>query len=152
MKARTYIPPVYSDERGYFKEACNNFPDFKPVQANQSKSKKGVIRGLHYQKDTAKLVWVAHGSILDVALDPETGEHISAYLSADNHVQMYVPPNYAHGFQALEDDTVVCYLMDKSYNKETEGGYNPEFIDWPLKDYIISDKDRDADRFLSKRS
>jgi len=139
-----FTPDVYEDDRGYFKETLNKYQLFKPVQANQSISKKGVIRGLHYQKDTAKLVWVARGSIYDVAVDPETGETVEIELTADNHKQLFVPANFAHGFQALEDDTVVCYLMDKPYNQRTEGGYNPRYIDWPLADQIVSDKDAKA--------
>ncbi len=149
MKPQIIQPTVYEDDRGYFKETFNAHVDFHPVQANQSKSKRGVIRGLHYQKDTAKLVWVAKGSVLDVAVDPKTGEVTSEILTSDNHKQMYVPPNYAHGFQSLEDDTVVCYLMDKPYNKETEGGYNPDLVDWPLKEQIISEKDKNADKLLT---
>lgn len=137
-------PDVYEDDRGYFKETLNKYMSFIPVQANQSISKKGVIRGLHYQKDTAKLVWVAKGSIYDVAVDPDTHEHIGVELTADNHKQLLVPANFLHGFQALEDDTVVCYLMNQPYNQKTEGGYNPDLVDWPLKEKIISNKDRDA--------
>jgi len=145
MKPRVIEPTVYSDNRGYFKETCKELEGFAPLQANQSKSKKGVIRGLHYQADTAKLVWVARGSIYDVAVNPETGETVGQTLSADNHKQLYVPANWAHGFQALEKDTVVCYLMDRIYNPASEGGYNPSFIKWPLKKQIISEKDRNAE-------
>lgn len=151
MRAKVIIPKVYEDDRGYFKETYKDLEGFIPVQANQSLSKKGVIRGLHYQKDTAKLVWVARGSVLDVALDPKTGEWISEILSAENHKQMYVPPNYAHGFQALEDNTVACYLMDKKYDPDTEGGFNPLSIDvdWPIEEHLISDKDKNAPEFRS---
>lgn len=144
-----FTPDVYEDGRGYFKETLNKYMDFNPVQANQSISAKGVVRGLHYQKDTAKLVWVAKGSILDVAVDPETGKHVEVELSDKNHKQLYVPPNYSHGFQALEDDTIVCYLMDKPYNQKTEGGYNPDLIKWPLTP-ILSEKDKSARQFPGK--
>jgi dTDP-4-dehydrorhamnose 3,5-epimerase len=145
-----FTPDVYSDDRGYFTETLNKWQGFKPVQANQSLSKKGVIRGLHYQKDTAKLVWVAKGSIYDVAVDPETGETVEVELTAENHKQLLVPVNFAHGFQALEDETVVCYLMDKPYNQRTEGGYNPNYIDWPLEEKTISDKDTNAPELFGK--
>lgn len=142
-----FTPDVFEDERGFFSETLNKHFDFKPVQANMSESKKGVVRGLHYQKDTAKLVWVAKGSIMDVAVDPDTGEWVGATLSADNHKQLLVPANFLHGFQALEDDTVVCYLMDKFYDQKAEGGYNPESIDWPILEMIISEKDMSAQNY-----
>lgn len=142
-------PDVYEDDRGYFKETCNPHTNFMPVQGNQSISKKGVIRGLHYQPGAAKLVWVAKGSVYDMVLDPETGEQCAVILSDNNHRQIYVPPGYAHGFQAMEDDTVVCYLMDDYYNPDTEGGYNPEPFDWPIRERIISDKDKNAPKFRS---
>lgn len=142
-----FTPDVYGDYRGYFKETLNKYMNFTPVQANQSISEKGVIRGLHYQKFTAKLVWVAKGSIYDVAVDPETGHWVGETLTADNHKQLLVPADFLHGFQALEDDTVVCYLMDQPYNQKTEGGYRPDYVEWPLKDQIISDKDKSADQF-----
>jgi dTDP-4-dehydrorhamnose 3,5-epimerase len=142
-----FTPDVYADDRGYFKETLNKYMNFTPVQANQSISKKGVIRGLHYQEGTAKLVWVAKGSIYDVAVDPETGDWVGVELSDTNHRQLLVPANFLHGFQALEDDTIVCYLMDQPYNQKTEGGYNPGLVEWPLKEQIISDKDRNAHSF-----
>ena len=142
-----FTPDVYEDERGWFKETLNQYQNFLPVQANQSISKKGVVRGLHYQRETAKLVWVVKGSIYDVALDPETGNWHGEILSDKNHKQLFCPANYSHGFQALEDDTIVCYLMDQYYDAKTEGGYNPEFIQWPLVEKIISEKDKDAHQF-----
>lgn len=144
-----FTPDVYEDDRGFFSETANKWHNFKPAQANMAQSKKGVIRGLHYQKDTAKLVWVAKGSIHDVAVDPETGESFEIELSDKNHKQLLIPANFAHGLQALEDDTVVCYLMDKPYNPKTEGGYNPNYIDWPLEDKIISEKDSNAPELYS---
>lgn len=142
-----FSPDVYEDGRGYFKETLNKYQDFFPVQANQSVSKKRVVRGLHYQDNTAKLVWVAKGSIYDVALNMGTGEYIGVELTADNHEQLLIPAGYAHGFQALEDDTVVCYLMDEYYDPVNEGGYNPEIVSWPLPNPIISYKDKNADQF-----
>src|SRR4051812_46260758 len=106
-------PTVYTDERGYFKETLNTsklqIMNGPILQSNQSLSRKGVIRGLHYQHPgVSKLVWVAHGSIYDVAYNLQTGEYHGETLSAENGQQMLTPMGYAHGFQALEDDTVVC--------------------------------------------
>lgn len=144
-------PDVFSDDRGYFAETLGSYHNFIPVQTNQSKSKKGVIRGMHYQKGTAKLVWVARGSIYDVALNPVTKEWVGRKLTADNHEQLYVPADFAHGFQALEDDTIVCYAMDHFYSAKDEGGYNPLTcgFDWPIKEAILSDKDKNALNFHS---
>jgi dTDP-4-dehydrorhamnose 3,5-epimerase len=131
---------VRVDERGYFKEVHRG--DFK--QANQSFSKKGVVRGLHYQEpQVTKLVWVTSGKIYDVIFNLETGEHTGKILSADNHQSMLVPKGYAHGFQALED-SVVCYLVSEEYNPSGDRGINPSIVDWPLKEQIISKKDREA--------
>lgn len=141
-----FTPDVYEDDRGFFMETLNKYMDFNPVQANMSKSKKGVIRGLHHQWGVAKLVWVAKGSIYDVAYDPDTQQYVGGLLSADNHKQLFIPHTMFHGFQALEDDTIVCYLMDDFYNQKSERGLNPERVkEWPLKEQIISDKDRNAD-------
>lgn len=147
-KAYLVTPDVYEDERGYFKETCNQFMDFAPVQSNTSFSKKGVIRGLHAQTSTAKLVWVVRGSIFDVVFDSETGKWEGIELSATNHKQLLIPGGKYHGFQALEDDTVVCYMMSMYYDPSYEHALNPEIIDWPLEEQIISGKDRNADKFL----
>ena len=143
-------PDVYKDDRGYFKETLNQHMRFEPKQSNQSVSKKGVIRGLHSQMGAAKLVWVAKGSIYDVAF--ADGKWVGVELSADNHKQLYIPSHIYHGFQALEDDTVVCYLMSDYYDSHLEHAYNPlsAGIDWPLAEKIISEKDRNAYKFLSK--
>lgn len=148
--ATIFTPDVYKDERGLFTETFNSYyPDFKPVQANYSVSKKGTIRGLHYGILGAwKLVWVVKGSIFDVAFNRYTGEWIGEILSAENHKQLLVPSNCAHGFQALEDDTIVCYLQDVLFKDTLDKGYCPlDIIDWPLKDYVVSDKDKNADKF-----
>lgn len=139
-------PDVYEDDRGFFMETLNKYMDFSPMQANMSRSKKGVIRGLHMQLGTAKLVWVAKGAIYDVAYDPSTQQYVGGILSSKNHKQMYVPHGFYHGFQALQNDTVVCYLMDDFYDNKTEHGINPSRVkEWPLKEQIISDKDANAD-------
>lgn len=141
-----FTPDVYEDDRGYFIETLNKYMDFYPAQANMSKSKKGVIRGLHHQLGTAKLVWVAKGSIYDVAYDPKRKQYVAGLLSAENHKQLFVPKDFYHGFQALEDDTIVCYLMDNYYDQDKEHGLNPNRVTtWPVKKKIISDKDNSAD-------
>lgn len=142
-------PDVYIDERGYFKETCSPYMNFVPAQGNQSYSHKGVIRGLHEQDGAAKLVWVVKGSIYDVVFNLETGKWDAVALTAENHKQLFVPENMYHGFQALEDDTIVCYMMSMYYDPNFEHSINPEFIDWPLKRYILSEKDKNADKLLS---
>lgn len=145
---KIFTPDIYEDERGYFSETFNQHYYFKPLQANMSVSKKGVIRGLHYQAGgVEKLVWVAKGSIYDVAFDRDTGKYFSVELSADNHKQLLVPASCAHGFQALEDDTVVCYLQDIPHSDRGDMGINPLIIDWPLGEYTISQKDQNAAKF-----
>ncbi len=154
---------VFEDSRGYFFESFNQqtFEKFTGlnvsfVQDNQSKSSKGVLRGLHFQQGEhaqAKLVRVLQGKVLDVAVDirpgsPTFGQHIAVELTAENRLQFFVPRGFAHGFIVLEDDTVFFYKCDNFYNKASEGGlmYNDADlnIDWILKEeeLILSDKDR----------
>lgn len=155
-------PQVFEDQRGYFVETFNN-QNFKAkvgidvhfVQDNESKSSKGVLRGLHYQRDEhsqAKLVRVVKGKVLDVAVDIREksstfGKHIAVELSGDNKRQLFVPRGFAHGFVVLEDDTIFSYKCDNLYNKPFEAGiiFNDPMldIDWklPEKDLIISEKD-----------
>lgn len=135
----------YTDSRGYFTEIAR--ADIK--QVNQSFSKRGVIRGLHLQSPAVtKHVWVAKGRIYDVAFNPETGKHVAEVLSDDNHKTLTVPKGWAHGFQALED-SVILYAMDGEYNKDGDMAINPlsAGIEWPLDEYIISDKDKNAPSF-----
>lgn len=155
-------PNIFKDERGYFYESFNSVQfknetglniDF--VQDNQSKSNKGVLRGLHYQVGEhaqAKLVRVLQGSVQDIAVDlrknsPTFGKYFSIVLSAENHKQLFVPRGFAHGFLVLEDNTIFSYKCDNFYNKESEGGlmYNDKTIDikWELSEnqYILSEKD-----------
>ena len=155
-------PKVFEDERGYFFESFNqktfetetgikiNF-----VQDNQSKSSKGVLRGLHFQKNEhaqAKLVQVIKGKVLDVCVDirkesPTFGKHFSLILDDIDRKQLYIPRGFAHGFVVLEDDTIFCYKCDNFYNKEAESGilFNDEDlkIDWgfPKEILLISQKD-----------
>jgi dTDP-4-dehydrorhamnose 3,5-epimerase len=157
---------VFGDDRGFFVETYNkeryikNGIDVEFVQDNLSKSVKGVLRGLHFQKPPfaqGKLVQVISGSVLDVAVDirrgSETfGKWVSVELSEKNKKQFWIPEGFAHGFVALEDDTIFSYKCTNLYNKESEGAImwndNDLDIDWQLEKYginepIISDKDRE---------
>ncbi|MGB1019247.1 MAG: dTDP-4-dehydrorhamnose 3,5-epimerase [Chitinophagales bacterium] len=155
-------PNIFKDDRGYFYESFNAETFNKEtglninfVQDNQSKSNKGVLRGMHYQTGEhaqAKLVRVLQGSVQDVAVDlrkdsPTFGKHFSIILTAENHKQLFVPRGFAHGFLVLEDETIFAYKCDNFYNKESEGGliYNDETIaiNWELEteDFILSEKD-----------
>jgi len=155
-------PKIFEDERGYFFESFNAEQFNKEtglnvnfVQDNQSKSNKGVLRGLHYQVGEhaqAKLVRVLQGSVQDVAVDlrknsPTFGKHFSIVLSAENNKQLFVPRGFAHGFLVLEDNTIFAYKCDNFYNKESEGGmiYNDNTINikWELgqNEYVLSEKD-----------
>jgi dTDP-4-dehydrorhamnose 3,5-epimerase len=155
------IPLVFEDERGYFFEAYNKSKleqlgiqiDF--VQDNQSFSKKGTLRGLHYQNPPfpqTKLVRVLEGEIMDVAVDLRKdsstfGKHFGIILSSDNKKQLLVPRGFAHGFSVLSETAVVQYKCDQYYNKESEGGIrydDPTLnIDWgmDLASAIVSEKD-----------
>ncbi len=159
-------PRVFEDERGYFFESWNEelfndlaIPnDFK--QDNQSKSVKGVLRGLHFQCNPhgqAKLVRVITGSVLDVAVDlrkdsPTYGKSYKAILSDKNKTMLYIPVGFAHGFLTLEDNTVFSYKCSNLYNKEAEGSLRWDDadlrIDWELStEPILSDKDAIAPLF-----
>ncbi|UKM65584.1 dTDP-4-dehydrorhamnose 3,5-epimerase [Flavobacteriaceae bacterium GSB9] len=163
-------PKIFEDERGYFFEAFNEkifkektgiIPNF--VQDNQSKSNKGVLRGLHFQTGKyaqAKLVRVVKGSVLDVCVDVREnsstyGKHFSLILDDKKHQQLYVPRGFAHGFVVLEDDTVFSYKCDNFYNKSSESGiiYNDKTlnIDWgvPEENLIVSEKDKCLPTFKS---
>jgi dTDP-4-dehydrorhamnose 3,5-epimerase len=154
---------VHGDARGYFVETFNQ-RDFKAatgldiefVQDNQSKSSKGVLRGLHMQRGSsaqAKLVRVLAGSVLDVAVDlrkgsPSFGQHFTIELTAENHKQFFVPAGFAHGFVVLSESATFFYKVDKFYEPGNEVGimYNDVDlnIDWKLADneLILSDKDK----------
>lgn len=154
-------PTIFEDTRGYFFEAYNEALFHKNgirahfVQDNQSKSSKGVIRGLHYQQTPyaqAKLVRVLLGTILDVAVDirkgsPTFGQHIALELSAENNRQLFIPAGFAHGFSVLSPTAVVMYKCDQLYHKQSEGGIrfnDPELgIDWMVgeQEQTVSDKD-----------
>jgi dTDP-4-dehydrorhamnose 3,5-epimerase len=156
-----FEPAVYKDERGYFFESYNEQTFHQHgvtnrfVQDNQSFSKYGVIRGLHYQLDPhpqTKLVRVLQGRILDVAVDirqgsPTFGKYVSVELSSDNKRQLLVPRGFAHGFSVLSETAEVSYKCDGLYSKSSEGGIrydDPQLkIDWqiPQDKVIVSSKD-----------
>ena len=155
-------PTVHADARGYFKESynLNDFEEFLPgvrfVQDNESKSTRGVLRGLHFQKAPhaqAKLIWVIQGSIWDVAVDirPESRtfkQFTFAELTANNHHQLFVPRGFAHAFLVLSDMAIVQYKTDNFYEKAADGGihaHDPDLnIPWPLpqEQHLLSTKDR----------
>jgi dTDP-4-dehydrorhamnose 3,5-epimerase len=162
-------PKVFEDERGTFSETFNAEDFLKQtgldvafVQDNESISKYGVVRGLHFQSGAhgqAKLVRVVKGRVLDVVVDlrkgsPSFGESFSIVLSGENKKQLFVPRGFAHGFSVLEDDTVFAYKCDRCYNKQSERGivYNDATlaIDWHLSgdDMIVSKKDLELPTFL----
>ena len=154
-------PRVFADERGYFFESFNeltfkqNNIDFNWVQDNQSSSKYGVIRGLHFQKPPfaqTKLIRVLQGEILDVVVDlrhasKTFGQSYSILLSSQNHLQLLIPKGFAHGFSVLSETADVMYKCDELYNKESESGIlfnDPKLgIDWKVDadKMVVSSKD-----------
>ena len=156
-------PTVHGDSRGYFMESfrqdlLNDFLGYEInfVQDNESKSSKGVLRGLHYQlppSAQAKLVRVIEGRVLDVAVDirqssPTFGQYVSKELSSDNHHQLFIPRGFAHGFVVLSQSAVFAYKVDNYYSPNDDRGIafdDPEIdIDWVLKsdELQLSDKDK----------
>ena len=128
-------PVVHKDSRGYFVETYNEEDmrkagfDFRFVQDNQSSSSKGVLRGLHFQKQypQTKLVRVIRGAVFDVAVDlrigsPTYGQYHGEILSADNHLQFLIPRGFAHGFLVLSDIAEFCYKCDDYYRPDDEDG------------------------------
>ena len=155
-------PTVFKDERGYFMETYNQ-NDFKEaglnmtfVQDNQSMSVKGVLRGLHFQKQypQGKLVRAVRGTVFDVAVDLRSdsktyGKWFVVTLSAENKKQFYIPEGFAHGFLVLSDEAEFAYKCTDFYHPGDEGGLlwsDPEIgVDWPIEpgmELIISDKDK----------
>lgn len=151
-------PQVFGDERGYFMETYSE-EEFKEaglnynfVQDNQSSSRKGVLRGLHFQKEhpQAKLVRVISGEVFDVAVDLREnsdtyGKWVGVLLSADNKKQLMIPRGFAHGFLVVSDKAEFVYKCDDVYHPEDEGGvmYDSCGIEWPEIDVepILSEKD-----------
>lgn len=152
-------PQVFSDERGFFMEVYkySEFASFgiteRFIQDNHSRSKKGVLRGLHYQnppKAQGKLVRVISGEIFDVAVDirkgsPTFGKWVGIKLSAENKRMLYIPPGFAHGFCVLSDIAEVLYKTTEEFAPECEAGIiwnDPDInIDWPIKNPVLSSKD-----------
>jgi len=164
-------PQVFEDERGYFFESYNKETFLKLgidqnfVQDNESKSMKGVLRGLHFQRapfTQGKLVRVMHGAVLDVAVDlrknsPTYGKWASVILTHKNKWMYWVPPGFAHGFVTLEDNTVFFYKCTNVYNKASEGSIrwnDPDLnIDWQLNgEPLLSEKDKRAPFFRNFES
>lgn len=157
-------PTVFKDERGYFVETYNQNDmkeaglDIVFVQDNQSMSTRGVLRGLHFQKQfpQGKLVRVVRGKVFDVAVDLRSdsktyGKWFGVELSAENMKQFYIPEGFAHGFLVLSDEAEFCYKCTDFYHPGDEGGLawnDPEIgVEWPLEegvDLIISEKTRNG--------
>ena len=156
-------PDVFGDARGYFFESYSQkkFDEavrpVKFVQDNESKSKYGVLRGLHFQKGRdaqSKLVRVVKGRVLDVAVDirrgsPTFGQYVAVELTEDNHRQLFVPRGFAHGFSVLSEEAIFQYKCDNLYAPQSEGAIawnDPDIaIDWqlPIEDVLLSAKDAD---------
>lgn len=159
-------PQMFGDERGYFFESFNakHFHaqtgiEATFVQDNESRSRKGVLRGLHFQREPhaqAKLVRVVQGRVLDVAVDIRKdsstfGKYVAVELSGDNKRQLFIPKGFAHGYVVLEDNTVFQYKCDEYYHPESEDGIawnDPQLgIEWGIheSEVILSEKDRVRD-------
>jgi len=155
-------PALFEDARGYFFESFNlqkfnslTGLNIQFVQDNQAKSNYGILRGLHFQKGEhaqAKLVSVIKGRVIDVAVDMRPAsstylQHVAVELSEQNHLQLFVPRGFAHGYVVLEDNTIFFYKCDNFYCKEAEGGviYNDPTlgIDWQVETskLLLSEKD-----------
>lgn len=156
-------PKIFGDERGYFFESFNA-TEFAGkvgvntvfVQDNESKSKYGVLRGLHFQKGEfaqSKLVRVVEGRVIDVAVDirrgsPTFGKYVAVELSKENKRQLFIPRGFAHGFAVLSEEAVFQYKCDNLYAPDHEGAIawnDPKIgIDWQIRpeDVILSEKDR----------
>ena len=153
------VPDIFTDHRGWFFESFNpaefenRVAEFNVVQENESKSKNGVLRGLHYQLppyNQAKLVRVTKGIALDVIVDvrtdsPTYAEHMTFLLTDYDNVQLYIPRGFAHGFVALSKNVRFQYKVDNAYSPENDSGliYNdPDLgIDWEIQNPKISKKD-----------
>jgi len=164
-------PNLFNDERGYFfenfnhssfKNRNNNPIDLNFIQENFSKSKKHVIRGLHFQKNPkaqAKLVTAVSGEIFDVAVDLRKnsltyGKWVSEILSETNHKSLYIPEGFAHGFCVLSEGANVVYKINREYSPQHEQGiiWNDPNIDisWPISEPIISEKDQNLPYFKNQ--
>lgn len=160
---------AYGDNRGYFMETYKE-PDFRSaglnytfVQDNQSSSRRGVLRGLHFQKTfpQAKLVRVLRGEVFDVAVDLRRGsatygQWVGVFLSGENKRQFMIPRGFAHGFVVISDMAEFAYKCDEVYHPEDEGGIlwnDPDIaVDWPeVGEIILSEKDKKNPTFAQAR-
>jgi dTDP-4-dehydrorhamnose 3,5-epimerase len=163
--------PVFPDSRGMFREwfkqdsfTSNGLPDFGIRQANTSISSKGVIRGIHFSEEEigqTKLVTCTSGSIFDVIVDlrPNSksfGNHVSVEMNSHEGRCVFISSGLGHGFQALEEDTVITYLLDKEYSPSNEFGLNPLDpqlrINWPLSSFQVSEKDKNSPNLLDLKN
>jgi dTDP-4-dehydrorhamnose 3,5-epimerase len=159
-------PRIHADERGRFLETFNERAfraatgvELPFVQDNESRSRLHVLRGLHYQRAPfaqGKLVHVGHGAVLDVCLDirpasPTYGRHFAVRLDAGTKEALWIPPGFAHGFVALEPDTLFLYKCTAYYHPQAEATIlwnDPQLgIDWGVRDPLVSDKDREGRLF-----
>ena len=158
-------PDVFSDDRGFFFESFSKMRydevgiNYDFVQDNFSKSKKGTIRGLHYQigdKAQGKLCQVIEGEVLDVAVDirfnsPTFGKYFSLVLDSQKKLQLWIPPGFAHGFSVLSDEAVFSYKCTNYYSKTNERAIlfnDPDLnIDWKTSSPVVSEKDLKATLF-----
>lgn len=165
-------PKVFGDNRGYFLESYNqkefesNIGAVNFIQDNESKSVKGVLRGLHFQSPPfaqAKLVRCIKGKVLDVAVDiregsPTYGKHVAVELSCDNKKQLFVPRGFAHGFVVLSDEAIFSYKVDNYYAPNHDSGIKWDDsdlnIDWNIdeSDVNLSEKDKDLITFKDFKS
>lgn len=153
-------PRVYRDERGFFVETfrAEQFAELGLpklfVQDNHSRSRKGTLRGLHFQRQypQGKLVRVARGEVYDVTVDLREGsttwgQYVGVHLSDEDHRQLWVPPGFAHGFCVLSDEADLLYRCTEYYKPGDEGGVrwdDPDLaISWPVSDPLLSPKDRE---------
>ena len=155
-------PDLFSDDRGYFFESYNKEKyaeiglDINFVQDNISQSKKGTVRGLHYQvgdKAQGKLCQVISGKVLDVAVDirfgsPTFGKHYAHVLNTEKKMQIWIPPGLAHGFSVLSDEAIFSYKCTNFYSKDHERAIlykDSELnIDWQVENPVVSEKDLKA--------
>lgn len=155
-------PQIFKDSRGYFFESFSQrefnekVTPIQFVQDNESCSSYGVMRGLHFQKppySQSKLVRCVKGSVLDVAVDirkgsPTYGKHVAVELSAENHLQFFIPKGFAHGFAVLSEEAIFQYKCDEFYTPQSEGGIQlmdeSLGINWPISadKAILSEKDK----------
>ncbi len=154
-------PELFQDDRGYFMEMYHRAKfenagiEGNFVQDNRSRSRKGTIRGLHYQlgKPQGKLIWTLSGKVFDVAVDirrksPTFGKWLGIMLSSENKKSIYIPPDFAHGFCVLSEEAEIFYKCTEFYSPENERTIrwdDPDLaIAWPIRDPILSAKDAAA--------